>query len=377
MSGPDLIVMPKWGLSMEEGRIIEWRKQPGDRVSVGDELAEVETTKIANTVEATASGVLRRITARTGDLVACGGVIGVVAGDDVSDADIDAAIAVRQAASSALADASADFAQARLQSVETARGRRRIRVLDIGSGGTPVVFIHGFGGDLENWMLNQPALGAARRAVAVDLPGHGGSDKAVGAGTAAELAGDLLPLLNQLKVERFHLVAHSFGALVARALRALAVERVLTFTAIAPADLAPVSRDYIDKFLSARRRSDMQAAIANLFCNPGLATRDMAEAMLRYRRLDGVGAALNAIDAANFSEPTPVAEALVMWADLGARGFMIWGEQDAVVPVAGIATPSDDVRRLIMPEAGHMPHLERPDLVNAAIAAHLHEGDAT
>ena len=48
--------------------------------------------------------------------------------------------------------------------------------------GTPIVLIHGFGGDLNNWQFNQEALAAGRPTYAIDLPGHGGSSKELGAG---------------------------------------------------------------------------------------------------------------------------------------------------------------------------------------------------
>ena len=51
--------MPKLSDTMEEGKILRWLKKPGDRVAVGDVLAEVETDKADMELEAEASGVLR------------------------------------------------------------------------------------------------------------------------------------------------------------------------------------------------------------------------------------------------------------------------------------------------------------------------------
>ena len=62
---------------------------------------------------------------------------------------------------------------------------RTLRCLEMGSGDTvPVLLLHGFGGDLNTWMFNQPALCDGRRTLALELPGHGLSSKDVGAGDA-------------------------------------------------------------------------------------------------------------------------------------------------------------------------------------------------
>ena len=58
--------MPKWGLSMTEGRLLEWLVDEGTEVAVGDEVAEVETDKLNGAVESPVAGVLRRRVAVAG-----------------------------------------------------------------------------------------------------------------------------------------------------------------------------------------------------------------------------------------------------------------------------------------------------------------------
>ena len=55
------VILPKWGLTMEEGTLVAWRKKEGERVEAGEIIAEVETEKITNELEAPASGVISRI----------------------------------------------------------------------------------------------------------------------------------------------------------------------------------------------------------------------------------------------------------------------------------------------------------------------------
>ena len=61
--------MPMLGEVMEEGRIVVWHKQEGDRVERGENLLEVETDKATMEVESTVSGVLQKILVAAGETV--------------------------------------------------------------------------------------------------------------------------------------------------------------------------------------------------------------------------------------------------------------------------------------------------------------------
>jgi pyruvate dehydrogenase E2 component (dihydrolipoamide acetyltransferase) len=76
---PADIIMPKWGHTMEEGKITRWLKNEGDPVEKGEELFEVETEKITNIVEATAGGVLFQILVPAGEAAAVSAVVAIVA----------------------------------------------------------------------------------------------------------------------------------------------------------------------------------------------------------------------------------------------------------------------------------------------------------
>ncbi len=55
------VVLPKWGLTMEEGTLVSWLKKVGDRVETGEVIAEVETEKITTDLESPVSGVISKI----------------------------------------------------------------------------------------------------------------------------------------------------------------------------------------------------------------------------------------------------------------------------------------------------------------------------
>jgi pyruvate dehydrogenase E2 component (dihydrolipoamide acetyltransferase) len=90
MSEIKTLEIPKWGLSMEEGTIAQWLIQEGEQFSKGQEICEIETTKIVNVLEAPFDGVLRKIIAKDGDTLVVGGVIAICADAQVSDVEIEA-----------------------------------------------------------------------------------------------------------------------------------------------------------------------------------------------------------------------------------------------------------------------------------------------
>jgi len=72
------IIMPKLSDTMEEGLLISWKKNLGEKVTRGDIIAEVETDKATMELEAFASGVLLEIRAKPGAVVPVGTVIGII-----------------------------------------------------------------------------------------------------------------------------------------------------------------------------------------------------------------------------------------------------------------------------------------------------------
>src|SRR6516165_2784391 len=234
-AGVSAITMPKWGLTMTEGTVVGWLKQQGQRFAEGDEILEIETPKITNVVEAPSGGILRRIVAPAGATLPIGALLAVVAADEVPEAEIDA-FAAGFAVPEPSAAAEAEAEGARPRDIEVAG--RRLRYLELGEGGgVPVLLLHGFGADLNTWMFTQPPLAATRRTVALDLPGHGGSAKEVGAGDPEGLTDAVDGALEALGIGRAHLVGHSMGGAIAALVALRQPERVASLTLIASVGL--------------------------------------------------------------------------------------------------------------------------------------------
>jgi pimeloyl-ACP methyl ester carboxylesterase len=78
------VLMPKWGMTMEEGRVNCWLKKEGEPVERGQPLAEVESSKATEFVEAPATGILARVLVPEGQTVPIATVIGVIGTDGES-----------------------------------------------------------------------------------------------------------------------------------------------------------------------------------------------------------------------------------------------------------------------------------------------------
>ncbi len=367
MTGIAAITMPKWGLTMTEGKILGWLKEPGAAIGPGDELLEIETSKITNVMEAGESGVLRRIVAAEGATLPVGALIAVVAPADVPESEIDAFVAGFEIAAPAEDEAAAGAASAPR---EIQAGGRRLRVLELGEGGTPVVLIHGFGADLNTWMFTQPVLAERRRTIAFDLPGHGGSDKALAGADAGAFAAVVGDLFDALGLERACLVGHSLGGAVALAFARARPQRVAGLVLIAAAGLGPeIDGGFIDGFVAAQRRREAQEVLRRLVHDPQLVSRAMVEDVLRYKRLDGVGPALEAIAAAWF--PGGRQAVALDPAGLAMPVLLIWGREDRIVPAAHAEALAGRLPVAILDGAGHLPHMEKSGEVNRLLARFL------
>jgi pyruvate dehydrogenase E2 component (dihydrolipoamide acetyltransferase) len=88
------VVMPKLSPTMEEGQLARWLKNEGDKVSVGEPIAEIDTDKATMEAQALTTGVLRKILVEAGATVPLGQVIAII-----GEADEDISALVSQAES--------------------------------------------------------------------------------------------------------------------------------------------------------------------------------------------------------------------------------------------------------------------------------------
>lgn len=361
------LTMPKWGLSMAQGKVVEWLIPEGTRIEPGTEVIEVESEKITGSVEASVAGVLRRCVATPGQEIPVGGLLGVVASEEVPDEDIDQYVE--------------NYVPIEVDEGDTAKepetecldvDGRTIRYLKRGEAGTPVLLIHGFGGNLDNWLFNHEPLATERAVYALDLPGHGNSSKDVGPGDLDALVEFTLGWIEAIALPEVHLVGHSLGGAIALALALRVPRRVRSCTLIASAGLGPeIDAAYIEGFVGSERRKQLKPHLEKLFANSSLITRQLVDDVLKFKRLDGVRESLQRIADNVFSDGT---QAVVMRDELKSLTvpvLVLWGAEDKIVPASHAEGLPDSVRVEVLDNCGHMVQMEAAGDVNRLISQHL------
>ena len=365
------ITMPKWGLAMSEGLVTAWHIEVGSIVEKGDPALDIETEKITNEFLSPASGVLRRQLVDVGDTVPVGGLLGVIADAQTSEQQIDDYV-------QQFNDQFAETLAARVEEAEfgpqpehvDVKGHR-MRYLQMGaSDSAPLLLLHGFGGDLNNWLFNHPILAERHHVLALDLPGHGGTSKAMDVADVAGLANSAADFLDALEIPSAHLVGHSLGGAIAAELALSSPQRAQSLTLIASAGFGPdINMDYISGFIGATRRKDLKPVVEQLFVDPALVTRELLDDLLKFKRLDGVQSLLQRLADTVFAQGRQTRLVGDELNKLDVPIQLLWGAKDQIIPSAHAQALSQSYQVTIFEDAGHMVHMEKAAEVNDLISA--------
>ncbi|MEZ5924303.1 MAG: acetoin dehydrogenase dihydrolipoyllysine-residue acetyltransferase subunit [Hyphomicrobiaceae bacterium] len=363
------VTMPRWGMVMTEGQVSGWLANEGAEVHSGQEVVEIETTKITNVMEAAASGVLRRQVAQPGTVAPCGAIIGVIAAPDVPEAEIDAFVAEFQSRFEVSAEAHDTGPKARI--VEA--GAHRLNVLSLGEGGgTPIVLVHGFGGDMSSWMFNQAELAQGRIVHALDLPAHGGSSIADVSGGPRQFASAVVALLDALNIPKAHLVGHSLGGAIGLIMAGRHADRLASLTLIAPGGIGPeISVEFLRGFAAAEKRKEMKEILGLLLADPDQVSRDMVVTSLKYKRLDGVPEALQSLLASMLDGDKQKAGLREILTTTKVPAQIIWGAEDRIIPASQVRGLPAHIPVHILSNVGHMPMMEAAAEVTKLIGEHV------
>ncbi|MCA3559562.1 MAG: alpha/beta fold hydrolase [Aestuariivirga sp.] len=240
----------------------------------------------------------------------------------------------------------------------------------LGGDGQDLVLIHGFGSDRLSWAGTSPALMAVARVHALDLPGHGDSlDADAGDGSARALAEAVTAALDAHGLGKVHLLGHSLGGSIAMLMALKDPGRVRSLTLLAPAGLGhAIDHGFLSRYPALETKEEAGALLQKLVSKPPLISRFTVARVLEQLSRPGARGALRAIAKGVAAHEEQLREAAQRIAASGLPRFVIFGGADAINPPSPAALAAFGGRQLVIPEAGHLPHVEAARLVNAGIA---------
>ena len=358
------IVMPKWGLSMKEGNLTSWLVQPGATIAAGQPIMEVETDKIAGEFQSTDGGLLRRAVGVAGTTYPVKALLGVLAPSDVPDADIDAYVAAYVTPVAAEEEDEGpkhDWA-------ELSFGK--MRYAKRGEGGDAVILIHGFGGDLDNWLFNIDALAEKNTVYAIDLPGHGQSTKTLANPNFKTLTAAVEEFMKTVGISSAHFIGHSLGGAIAMQMAADSPAKVKTMTLICSAGMGPEFGSYVKDYVAAESRRDLKPVLEMLFADKSQVSRQLVDDVLKFKRLDGVEPVLKALAESLFGGEVQQNLPVKSVGSRAGDALVIWGKEDEIIP-ATHANNLPGAKVQVFDGAGHMVFMEKANDVNALLKAHI------
>ena len=269
------VSMPKWGMTMEEGKVTDWLISEGGAVNEGDEIVEIETDKISNVVESQTSGILARQLVAEGSTYKVGSLIGVIIEGDVEEDEIDNFI--RKFETEEKIKKESEEATNKTEKIQV--GNLELNFLEVlceKPEEETIVFVHGFGGDLNSWSYNQVELSTNFNTISLDLPGHGGSALEVDSGNVSELSEILISLFEKKEINQAHLVGHSLGGAISLLMAYKKPEIFKTLTLICP--VLPgfkTNTEFLEGFIYADSRKQMRNVVSELYANPKVVNRNL------------------------------------------------------------------------------------------------------
>ena len=229
--------------------------------------------------------------------------------------------------------------------------------------GAPLLFLHGAGAG-GRWLSFQEALAQRFDVIAPTHPGHAGSPAAEWIEDVLDLAFHYLDVLDALELPRVHLVGASFGGWIAAEIAVMASHRLSSLVLVDPVGIKVDG--WIYPFIFGM---DLPQIVATVFHRPeaamALAPKDQSVDTLieLYRQ----NAAMARVAWNPYLYDPRLRRRL---ARIAAPTLLAWGEHDRLAPLVCAEVWRNEIpgaRLVTFAHSGHVPHLEEPAAVAAAV----------
>lgn len=243
-----------------------------------------------------------------------------------------------------------------------------LHYLDSGGSGTPLILVHGFGADKDNWTRVARLLRKHYRVIALDLPGYGQSDAPPGERYTVHAQVDRLHAFVQaIGLSRAHFGGSSMGGNIVATYAARYPNEVGSLWLVAASGVSRAPQSELRKLVADTGRNPLAPADAEQYramlqwvmAHPPylpdavidvLAARAVAAQPLRAQQFADLVEEANALEPLIDNLPIPT--------------HVLWGAQDRVLHVGAVTVLSavlPQVTHTILPGIGHLPMVEAPE----------------
>lgn len=258
-------------------------------------------------------------------------------------------------------------------------GSIQTRYWTVGQTGSPVVLIHGIGASVEEFSTCLDALAAEHRVFALDLPGHGRTDKPEKFSyRLPDMAGFVEQFMQVMNLGKVHLIGHSMGGAVSLSLTQQFPERVNRLVLVSSAglgwELAPVFRltslPLVGELLT-RPQPPKRASWKGVVYDLVVISDEDLQIDYQQRLLPGAQRAFLKTVRSNvtiFGQRRSIIQPILAGlAAIQSPALLVWGREDEIVPVSHgqfAVKQIPNARLHIFEKCKHAPILEKPDEFN-------------
>jgi pimeloyl-ACP methyl ester carboxylesterase len=243
-----------------------------------------------------------------------------------------------------------------------------------GGQGAPLLLLHGFGADKDNWNRVARYLKNHYDVIAIDLPGFGNSSKNIDSDydVFSQIA-RVKQLMDRLSIGRFHIAGNSMGGYIAGNFAALYPERVETLLLLNP--FGVVGSQTSEMFVAVkqggnpvvlpRNQDEFKQLFNFLFVSPPFVPSAIVDFLgQQVEQLVPLNTKIfNQIHQMNKGEPQPESPLNVVLKDYKASVLVMWGQKDRVLHASGAEVLKKELPQakiVVMSDIGHLPMVESP-----------------
>ncbi len=250
--------------------------------------------------------------------------------------------------------------------------------------GRPLLLIHGLGASVVTWRDNIGPLAESFRVIALDLPGHGDSDKPDIDYAGPTIVRLIARFVGAIGIEKTAIVGNSVGGalglMVALAHPNLVSGLILVGSAGLGKEISTyvklVSVPLLGQLLESSKLGGTKFMLYNVFHDRSLVSPELLEELYRSRQMRGAKEAVvrvihNTVNMRGVRDDFVLIDELK---DLPMPTMVVWGAEDRIFPVSHAYRAADSSPQTVLKifeECGHWPHMEKATAFNSAVTKFL------